>query len=114
MYHGNVDEPADTNAGLIDPMIITKRSMARPNGSPTVCLPIISSTPDLLFMRKTILAQPNGWAVCYSAPVFYLPSSNKAGQHSSLPANRPNPWRAGFSQGSASNASATCPAAGEK
>ena len=34
MYHGHVDEPADTNAGLIGPMIITKRGMARPDGSP--------------------------------------------------------------------------------
>jgi hephaestin len=34
MYHGHVDEPADTNAGLIGPIIITKRGMARPDGSP--------------------------------------------------------------------------------
>jgi hephaestin len=34
MYHSHVDEPADTNAGLIGPMIITKRGMARPDGSP--------------------------------------------------------------------------------
>jgi FtsP/CotA-like multicopper oxidase with cupredoxin domain len=34
MYHGHVDEPADTNAGLIGPMIITKRGMARSDGSP--------------------------------------------------------------------------------
>jgi manganese oxidase len=34
MYHGHVDEPADTNAGLIGPMIITKRGMARADGSP--------------------------------------------------------------------------------
>ena len=35
MYHSHVDEPADTNAGLIGPIIITKRGMARPDGSPT-------------------------------------------------------------------------------
>jgi hephaestin len=34
MYHSHVDEPADTNAGLIGPIIITKRGMARPDGSP--------------------------------------------------------------------------------
>jgi manganese oxidase len=34
MYHGHVDEPADTNAGLIGPIIITKKGMARPDGSP--------------------------------------------------------------------------------
>lgn len=35
MYHGHVDEPADTNAGLIGPLIITKHGMARPDGSPS-------------------------------------------------------------------------------
>jgi FtsP/CotA-like multicopper oxidase with cupredoxin domain len=34
MYHGHVDEPADTNAGLIGPIIITKRGMANADGSP--------------------------------------------------------------------------------
>ena len=34
MYHGHVDEPADTNAGLIGPIIITRKGMARPDGSP--------------------------------------------------------------------------------
>jgi len=34
MYHSHVDEPADTNAGLIGPMIITKRGMAKADGSP--------------------------------------------------------------------------------
>ncbi len=34
MYHGHVNEPADTNAGLIGPIIITRRGMARPDGSP--------------------------------------------------------------------------------
>jgi manganese oxidase len=34
MYHGHVDEPGDTNAGLIGPMIITKQGMAREDGSP--------------------------------------------------------------------------------
>ena len=34
MYHGHVDEPADTNAGLIGPIIITKKGMARADGSP--------------------------------------------------------------------------------
>jgi manganese oxidase len=34
MYHGHTDEVLDTYAGLIGPMIITKRGMARPDGSP--------------------------------------------------------------------------------
>jgi FtsP/CotA-like multicopper oxidase with cupredoxin domain len=34
MYHSHVDEPADTNAGLIGPIIVTKRGMARADGSP--------------------------------------------------------------------------------
>ncbi len=34
MYHGHVDEPADTNAGLIGPMIVTRNGMARPDGRP--------------------------------------------------------------------------------
>jgi hephaestin len=35
MYHGHTDEVADSYAGLIGPMIITKRGMARADGSPT-------------------------------------------------------------------------------
>lgn len=35
MYHSHVDEPGDTNAGLIGPMIITRRTMARPGLMPT-------------------------------------------------------------------------------
>jgi len=34
MYHGHVDEPADTNAGLIGPIIVTQKGMARADGSP--------------------------------------------------------------------------------
>lgn len=34
IYHGHVDEPADTNAGLIGPMIITRRGAANHDGSP--------------------------------------------------------------------------------
>ncbi len=34
MYHSHVDEPADTNAGLIGPMIITAKGMASADGSP--------------------------------------------------------------------------------
>jgi FtsP/CotA-like multicopper oxidase with cupredoxin domain len=34
MYHSHVDEPADTNAGLIGPIIVTAKGMARPDGSP--------------------------------------------------------------------------------
>lgn len=33
-YHSHVDEPADTNAGLLGPIIITRRGMARYDGSP--------------------------------------------------------------------------------
>ena len=35
MYHSNVDEPGDTNAGLIGPMIITRRSAARWDNVPS-------------------------------------------------------------------------------
>jgi hephaestin len=35
MYHGHVDEPGDTNSGLIGPIIITRRGSARADGSPT-------------------------------------------------------------------------------
>jgi FtsP/CotA-like multicopper oxidase with cupredoxin domain len=34
MYHSHVDEPADTNAGLIGPIIVTAKGMARADGSP--------------------------------------------------------------------------------
>lgn len=34
IYHGHVDEPVDTNAGLIGPIIITKRGAGDQNGSP--------------------------------------------------------------------------------
>ncbi len=34
MYHGHVDEPGDTNAGLMGPMIVTRCGQARPDGSP--------------------------------------------------------------------------------
>jgi FtsP/CotA-like multicopper oxidase with cupredoxin domain len=35
MYHSHVDEPGDTNAGLIGPIVVTKKGMAKPDGSPT-------------------------------------------------------------------------------
>lgn len=34
MYHSHVDESADINTGLMGPMIVTARGMARPDGSP--------------------------------------------------------------------------------
>jgi FtsP/CotA-like multicopper oxidase with cupredoxin domain len=34
MYHSHVNEPADVNAGLMGAMIITRRNMAMPDGSP--------------------------------------------------------------------------------
>jgi manganese oxidase len=34
MYHSHVDETRDINTGLLGPMIITSRRMARPDGSP--------------------------------------------------------------------------------
>jgi len=34
MYHSHANEVADVNAGLIGPMIVTRRGMARPDGSP--------------------------------------------------------------------------------
>ena len=34
MYHSHVDEPGDTNAGLIGPIIITRKGAARADGSP--------------------------------------------------------------------------------
>jgi len=33
-YHSHVDEGNDINSGLIGPMIITARGVARPDGSP--------------------------------------------------------------------------------
>lgn len=33
-YHGHVDEPIETNAGLLGPIVITARGKARPDGSP--------------------------------------------------------------------------------
>jgi manganese oxidase len=34
MYHSHVDEPGDTNGGLMGPMIVTRCGQARPDGSP--------------------------------------------------------------------------------
>jgi FtsP/CotA-like multicopper oxidase with cupredoxin domain len=34
MYHGHVDEVADTYSGLMGPLIVTRKGMARPDGSP--------------------------------------------------------------------------------
>jgi FtsP/CotA-like multicopper oxidase with cupredoxin domain len=34
MYHGHVDEVADTYSGLMGPLVVTRRGMARPDGSP--------------------------------------------------------------------------------
>ncbi|MCC6574965.1 MAG: multicopper oxidase domain-containing protein [Planctomycetes bacterium] len=34
MYHSHVDEPVDVNAGLLGPIIVTRRDMARPDGTP--------------------------------------------------------------------------------
>jgi len=33
-YHGHTDEPRETNAGLLGPIIITSKGKARPDGSP--------------------------------------------------------------------------------
>jgi FtsP/CotA-like multicopper oxidase with cupredoxin domain len=35
MYHSHIDEEKDVNAGLVGPLIVTARGMARPDGSPT-------------------------------------------------------------------------------
>lgn len=35
MYHSHVDEPADTNAGLIGPIVVTDRDHAGPDARPT-------------------------------------------------------------------------------
>ena len=34
LYHSHVDEGKDVNSGLIGPMIVTRKGMARPDGSP--------------------------------------------------------------------------------
>ena len=34
LYHGHVNEPAETNSGLIGPIIVTARGRAKPDGSP--------------------------------------------------------------------------------
>jgi manganese oxidase len=33
-YHSHIDEPAETNRGLLGPIIITKQGMANPDGTP--------------------------------------------------------------------------------
>ena len=33
-YHSHIDEPAETNRGLLGPIVITRRGFARPDGSP--------------------------------------------------------------------------------
>jgi FtsP/CotA-like multicopper oxidase with cupredoxin domain len=35
MYHGHVNEPQDTNSGLMGPIIVTRTDGARPDGSPS-------------------------------------------------------------------------------
>lgn len=35
MYHSHVDESDDTNSGLIGPILVTRKGMAKPDGSPT-------------------------------------------------------------------------------
>jgi manganese oxidase len=34
MYHSHVDEVADTNTGLVGPLVVTRREVARPDGRP--------------------------------------------------------------------------------
>jgi multicopper oxidase len=34
LYHGHVDEPVETNSGLIGPVIVTAKGRTRPDGSP--------------------------------------------------------------------------------
>lgn len=33
-YHSHINEPAETNAGLLGPIIVTRKGFARPDGSP--------------------------------------------------------------------------------
>lgn len=33
-YHSHVDEPTETNLGLLGPIVVTRRGLARPDGSP--------------------------------------------------------------------------------
>jgi len=33
-YHGHIDEPVETNAGLVGPIIVTAKGKAKPDGSP--------------------------------------------------------------------------------
>jgi multicopper oxidase len=35
LYHGHVNEPVETNSGMIGPVIVTARGRARPDGTPT-------------------------------------------------------------------------------
>jgi FtsP/CotA-like multicopper oxidase with cupredoxin domain len=35
MYHSHIDEEKDVNSGLVGPLIVTAKGMARPDGSPT-------------------------------------------------------------------------------
>ena len=34
LYHGHVNEPVETNSGLVGPIIVTARGRAKPDGSP--------------------------------------------------------------------------------
>lgn len=66
MYHSHVDETADTNAGLMGPMIITRCGQAKPDGSPVdvdrelvVDFNVIDENSSLwLETNRTALADP--------------------------------------------------------
>jgi hypothetical protein len=60
MYHGHADEVADSYAGLIGPIIVTKRGMARPDGSPVdvdrqfVALFMVSNENASPYLRRNM------------------------------------------------------------
>lgn len=60
MYHGHTDEVADSYAGLIGPIIVTKRGMARPDGSPNdvdrqfVALFMVANENESPYLRRNM------------------------------------------------------------
>jgi manganese oxidase len=61
-YHSHPDEPADTNAGLVGLIVITKRGAARPDGSPKDVDREFVSLFTVLDENISSLAEANGAA----------------------------------------------------
>jgi FtsP/CotA-like multicopper oxidase with cupredoxin domain len=78
MYHSHTDEIADTNAGLLGPIVVTARGKARPDGTPTdVDREVFSyfsvideNVSPYLAGNLTELAQPPHEVAPQDAPAF--------------------------------------------